>query len=234
MTALLLVPSPLLGPATWAPVAQVLGAEVVPTAGVRSGADLVDAVVTVASGRPVVLVPHSNAGLAVPAIGERADVEATVYVDAALPTTSPTALARPAFLDHLRGLADADGVLPPWTRWWSEEQLDGVFPTAEARVAVEAEEPRLPLAYFTGTLPVPDGWAARASAYLAFGETYADEVALATAHGWPVRSVAGRHLHQLHDPVGVAAAVTDLLDACRAPRPPAAARPGDAGPGPDR
>lgn len=208
---MLMVPSPLLGPSTWRPVAEVLGAEVVSTAGVRSGQALVEAVAGLAGEDPVVLVPHSNAGLAVPALSERVDLRATVYVDAALPTEPPgraTPLAPPGLLDFLRELADADGLLPPWTHWWDD--LTGLFPSAEARAAVEAEQPRLPLTYFTGTLPVPRDWAQRPSAYLAFGDTYAEELAFARSTGWPVRTLAGRHLHQLHDPDGVAAAVLAL------------------------
>jgi hypothetical protein len=45
------------------------------------------------------------------------------------------------------------------------------------------------------------------AAYLGFGDTYAEEQALARARGWPVETRDGRHLHQLVDPVGVA----DLL-----------------------
>ena len=212
MAAFLLVPSPLLGPATWSPVAERLGAEVVPTAGVRSGGALVEAVVA-AAGRlagGVVLVPHSNAGLAAPAVAQRVDVAATVYVDAALPVASPTPLAPPGFLDFLRGLADDDGLLPPWTDWWDD--LTGVFPTAAARSAVEAEQPRLALDYFTATLPVPAGWHEQPAAYVAFGDTYAEEVSLATGWGWPVRVLPGRHLHQLHDPDGVAEAVRTLAE----------------------
>ena len=206
----MLVPSPLLGPATWAPVAERLDAEVVPTVGVRSGAALVDATAAVvaAADAPVVLVPHSNAGLAAPAVAARVELAATVHVDAALPTSSPTPLAPSGLLDLLRGLADDDGLLPPWTQWWDD--LTGVFPSDVARRAVEAEQPRLPLAYFTDTLPVPGGWADAPAAYLAFGETYADEVAFARARGWPVRVLPGRHLHPLHDPDGVAAAIREL------------------------
>ena len=216
MVAFLLVPSPLLGPATWAPVAERLDARVVPTAGVRSGEALVEAVASAAGtlAGAVVLVPHSNAGLAVPAVAQRVDLAATVYVDAALPVASPTPLAPPDFLHFLRGLADGDGLLPPWTEWWDD--LTGLFPSAAARDAVETEQPRLPLDYFTATLPVPRDWHHRPAAYVAFGDTYAEEVALATGWGWPVRTLPGRHLHQLHDPDGVATVVRTLAAALTA------------------
>ena len=88
-----------------------------------------------------------------------------------------------------------------------------VFPDAETRAEVEAEQPRLPLSYFRARLRVPDGWARRPCAYLAFGDTYAEEVAFAREHGWPVTVLDGRHLHQLHDPAAVGAAVVALARA---------------------
>ncbi|WP_200945060.1 MULTISPECIES: alpha/beta fold hydrolase [unclassified Nocardioides] len=197
----LLVPSPLLGPATWAPVAELLGGRVVTVDAVEPGpAD-------------VVLVVHSNAGLHAPLLASRLGARATVYVDAALAGDGPdTGLAPPRFLDFLTGLADDDGLLPPWTHWWSEDDVRDLFPDPSTRARVEAEQPRLPLSYFSSRVEVPPGWADRPSAYLAFGETYADEIATARGRGWPVTVLRGRHLHQLVDPDEVAAAITDLVD----------------------
>ena len=78
------------------------------------------------------------------------------------------------------------------------------------RLAVEREQPRLPLTYFTGRIPVPTGWAGRPAAYLAFGETYAEERDRANRMGWPTRTLVGGHLHALQDPAEVGAAILDL------------------------
>jgi hypothetical protein len=201
-----LLHSPLVGPATWQPVASRLSA---------AGHDVeVADPRTVQVDGPVLLVPHSNAGLYAPMLAEQLDVVVTVYVDAALAGDgSDTALAPPALVDHLRTLMDPDGVLPPWSRWWPEEELVGLFPDPATRTAVEREQPRLPLAYFTRRLPVPAGWSDRPSAYLAFGDSYASETARARELGWPVEVMAGRHLHQLHDPAGVADAILRLAAA---------------------
>ncbi len=212
---LLLVPSPLLGPATWRPVAWWLSGaghrvDVVDHGGARTPGAVVDAVVDAAAGRPVVLVVHSNAGLYAPHLATPLDVRATVYVDAALAGPGPeTALAPPALRAHLADLADADGVLPVWTRWWPS--VDALLPDAATRAAVEAEQVRLPLAYVDGRLPVPAGWTAAPAAYLAFGDTYAEELAAAREAGWPVAVLDGGHLHQLVDPAAVGAAVADLM-----------------------
>ena len=46
-------------------------------------------------------------------------------------------------------------------------------------------------------MPTPPGWERLPAAYLAFGDTYADERAEAVRRGWPVETLPGLHLHQL-------------------------------------
>lgn len=216
----LLLPSPLLGPATWRPVEVWLREQghVAHTVdlgpGPRTPDRVLDAVgaAAAAAGEPVVLVPHSNAGLYAPYLSTLLDVRATVYVDAALPDPASeaedTPLATPALLGFLRTLADADGILPPWTQWWDD--VADLFPDPASRSAVEQEQQRLPLDYFTRRIPVPVNWTELPAAYLAFGETYAAERHRAIEAGWPTRTLAGGHLHELWDPAAVAAAVLDL------------------------
>ena len=207
---LLFLPSPLLGPAAWAPVAALLDARVADTAGATTPTAVMAAFEAAARGlSEVVLVPHSNAGLYVPRLAERIGARAAVYVDAALAGDRPdTPLAPPRFLELLEELAGADGLLPPWTQWWDD--VSELFPDEASRAAVEAGEPRLPLSYFTSRVAVPPGWVERPNAYLAFGDTYADEVAFALSQDWPLTVLPGRHLHQLVAPEEVAAAIEEL------------------------
>lgn len=105
--------------------------------------------------RPVILVPHSNAGLFVPHIVEQRTVLATVFVDWGLPPEEGSvSLAPPAFLDHLRTLVDDTGLLPNWTAWFDPSDVAYLFPDPETRSVVEAEQRRLPLAYFEATLGI--------------------------------------------------------------------------------
>jgi hypothetical protein len=215
-----LLPSPLLAAVAWDPVRDALrrrgcDAFVAPLPDrVETPADVRDSFVASASAvDDVVLVPHSNAGLYAPHVAEAADAVGTVFVDAAMPTTSGAApLAPPGFFEFLSTLADGDGLLPPWTRWWGDADLAGLFPSAEWRQRVADREPRLPLAYFASTVDVPAGWSDRPCAYIAFGETYAAEIAAARERGWPVTVVDGEHLYLLHDPEGVA----DQIAVCAA------------------
>lgn len=219
MAELALLPSPLLGPAVWADVAQQLrrkGWTVVVCGTASAPHTCADALASfldcLPAERDLVLVPHSNAGLYVPAIADERQVVANLFVDAGLPpATGRAPLAPPEFYDFLVTLADNDGVLPPWTRWWDDTDIDGLFPDDTVRDQVESEQHRLPLAYFRGSLRVPPRWDLRPCAYLAFGDTYADERRLAKDSGWPVKTLAGRHLHMLVEPLAVATAMTDLL-----------------------
>lgn len=217
--SLVFLPSPLLGPSVWRPVARVLAERgwhtVIATvpATVLGSASVLDAfLAALPVDSDVVLIPHSNAGAYVPELVMRRSVLATVFVDAILPPArGRLPLAPTAFLEALREKAGDDGVLPPWTSWWEESDVVDLFPDAESRAAVEREQQRLPLSYFEETLAVPPGWDGRPGAYLAFGETYAVERDAAERRGWPVRTLQAGHLHQFHDPEGVALAVLDLL-----------------------
>ncbi len=219
-----LLPSPLLGRAVWAPVAHQLSrggwSVVIASAAVtspRTPSEALHAFVgALPADRDLVLIPHSNAGLYVPALAQQRRVVANVFVDAAVPPAHGSVrLAPPGLYDLLAERADDDGLLPPWTQWWDETDIAALFPDDQAREQVEREQHRLPLAYFSESLPVPEGWDNVPCAYLAFGETYAREQAQATNRGWPVRTLPGGHLHMLNDPKTVTAEICALLAAER-------------------
>lgn len=161
---------------------------------------------------PVALVAHSNAGLYAAALAARHDVRGLVFADAGVPSdTLSTPTAPAAFRRHLAELADDVGQLPVWSRWWPAEDVALLFPDAETEDAVLREQRRLPLAYFEADIPSPPGWQRLPAAYLAFGDTYAEELARAHERGWPTATLPGRHLHLLIDPPDVTAALLGLL-----------------------
>ncbi|MEI2776140.1 MAG: hypothetical protein V9G19_09255 [Tetrasphaera sp.] len=160
------------------------------------------------------LVAHSNAGYLAPLVRERCGHDLpVVFLDAALlPSTGSSRLAPFRFLAFVAGLVADDGLLPPWTRWWTREELRDVIP--DARFAeIDRACPRLPLSYFQSTVAAPAGWVTTPNAYLALGSTYADELACARTWRWSHTQIDGGHLHFLHQPEAVAAAVLALLDA---------------------
>jgi hypothetical protein len=223
VTRVLLLPSPLLPRLSHLPFLQALGARLRAEQRVECAVDVAmlprspaDAQVvlaafreSVSAGSPDLVLTHSNAGrfaaLAAPGIP-------VVHVDAALPPEHGDASMAPqGLLDHLADLADEHGVLPPWTRWWPDDDLALAMPDAQTLAEIRAEEQRMPLAYFRSRLGAPSGWVDRPQAYLAFGNTYAEETAFALRHGWPTTVLDGTlHLHHLVDPDAVADAVLGL------------------------
>ncbi len=217
--SLLLLPSPLLGPSVWAPVAELLtarghGVQVAAMpATVETPTDVHRAFLAAADGLSApVLVPHSNAGLVAPAVAASVPgCPGIVFVDAVLPAPDgPTPCAPLGLLAGLEELVDSEGLLPPWTEWWPASEVDALFPDEETRRTVEHQQGRLPLAYFRSQVVAPPRWAQRCHAYLAFGATYGEELARARSLGWATRVLEGRHLHQLCDPRAVADAVEEL------------------------
>ncbi|MGH8878070.1 MAG: alpha/beta fold hydrolase [Stackebrandtia sp.] len=224
-----LMHSPLVGPATWRPVARELRSRGIDTltpslVDMGTGGEpywprvvsaVAAAVSDAAAGRELVLVAHSNAGLFVPMTnaGLTHRIRATVFADASLPApTGETPVVPGEILGFLRGLADEDGLLPRWTDWFGAEETAALFPDEATRREVTAELPRLPLSYFEENVPVPEGWDESGCGYLQFSAAYDGSAGLAAERGWPVERLPGGHLHQLIDPEAVADAVLRLGD----------------------
>ena len=163
-------------------------------------------------GPGTVLVAHSNAGYLAPLVRAAGGTPGPiVFMDAALPPAAGSCALAPApFREWLGELADAEGQLPPWTRWWPRTDLDEVLP-ADLFDAVDAVCPRLPLDYFDTVVTAPPGWVDGPNAYLAFGVTYGDERAFAERHGWPVADLEGLHLAFVTEPDVVATSIASLV-----------------------
>ena len=218
---LVLMASALLGPAAWEPVESELrsrGWDVV----IAPPADEIDPQTPAAAAlayatatpadRPVVLIPHSNAGNFVPTLIEIRNVVRVVFVDATIPVQSGSQRLGPAtLLATVEPLADTDGLLPPWTEWFTERQIAGLFPNPQTRFHIEAQQPQVSIDFLRGKLPIEAGWDRTPAGYLAFGDTYASDVSRARAQSWPVIQLNGRHLHMLVDPAGVADAILTLI-----------------------
>ncbi|MEU8240956.1 hypothetical protein AB0C07_22160 [Actinoplanes missouriensis] len=215
-----LIPSPFLGSAVWAPVAAALRADfavsaVVVDPPVPASADPAVVLASLREQLPrtgdVLLVPHSNAGLYLPALSGVRPVRGAVFVDAVLPPAEGDLPVAPEGLrDLLRERVDGEGLLPVWTQWWPEPDVAALFPDAASRRSVEAQQQRVPFDYLTARVTVTAGWDRVPAAYVAFGDAYAEELADARRRGWAAETMAGDHLHMLVDPGGVAATIMRL------------------------
>ena len=221
---LLLVHSPLVGPASWDLVAAGLagrGYEVTMpgltgtlTAGPPYVSRQAEVIARAAAGQPAVLIGHSGSGPLLALAGALAgQARGYVFVDAGLPIpgqswleTAPAGLAT-----QVRAMADAEGWLPPWSQWWGDEVLAGLLPDPGTRQAFAASCPRLPLAMFREVHPAVPRWPDAPGAYLQLSEAYEDQVARARELGWPVATRMSHHLALLTEPGPVAAALDDLI-----------------------
>ena len=221
---LLLVHSPLVGPATWDLVAAHLagcGREVVVpdlTGTVAAGPPYcvrqAGLIARSASGQQAILIGHSGAGSLLAAAGTLIDqVRGYVFVNAGLPTPGQTWMETvpPELATQLRQMADDQGWLPPWPQWWSDETLTGLIPDPAARRHFAAGCPRLPLAMFDEVQPPALQWPDAPAAYLQLSEAYEDQAARARELGWPVAERISHHLAPLTDSDLIAESLCELL-----------------------
>ncbi len=218
-----LVHSPLVGPATWGPVAAELGRRgrlvAVPVLGPdalpdwRPWVDEVCGVVRAMPGR-VVVAGHSGGGILLPLVATEArdDVGCLLFVDSDVPLRGgETPVVPPGFREFLAGRAGADGMLPPWPAWWDDGVMRDLIPDDERRAVIAAEAPALPLAYFDERIPSPAGWDDVPSGYLQLSDAYAEATAEARERGWPVEAIEGaQHMHPVVAPGEVAEAMLRL------------------------
>ena len=218
-----LVHSPLVGPGTWGPVATELGRRgrlvAVPVLGPDALPDWqpwVDEVCRVVRAMPgrAIVAGHSGGGILLPQVATRAKecIGCLLFVDSDVPQRSGETPVVPAeFREFLTGLADPDGVLPPWPAWWDDAAMRDLIPDDDVRAAIAAEAPTLPLAYFDEQIPSPVGWDDLPCGYLQLSEAYADAAAEARERDWPVEAIEGaHHMHAVVAPGAVADAMLRL------------------------
>lgn len=220
---LVLVHSPLVGPATWDALAGPLrqrGYEVlIPdlTGALADGPPYWPRQVAViagsAAGQHVFLVGHSGAGPLLAAAGEALEqTEGYVFVDAGLPYPGQAWLqtAPPELAEQVRAMAER-GWLPPWSQWWGADALAEVLPDSAMRERFAADCPPLPLAMFEEIHPLASGWPDAPCGYLRLSQAYQEPAEAAKALGWPVTELVSHHLAMVTDPELVAGPLLDLV-----------------------
>jgi hypothetical protein len=227
MADIVLIHSPLVGPFTWALVAEELrrqGMTVVAPdlhervdEGIAYWAQHAGAVARALAGRadpePVVLAGHSGAGMLLPACRELMERPPAgyIFVDAGLPENGKSRLDLFENHDAVAQFRQAasGGLLPAWT----DEDLRALIPAAEVRERFVSELKPIPLALYEEPLPVFDGWPDAPCGYLHFSPVYDSAARRAQQMGWPYRKLEGGHFHMLVDPQTVSAALIELARA---------------------
>lgn len=136
-----------------------------------------------------------------------------VLVDAVLPASEGETLPSEDLRRFVVGLAE-DGVLPPWPRWWPDDELAAELPDPADRKTLEAEAARLPRAFYDVPVPVAAGWEPAVVGYLELSPAYRATRHEAERRGWRHAAIDGRHLDLMSRPQVVLDAVAALLRGC--------------------
>ncbi len=227
--------SPLVGPASWGDLPEVLrarGQDVVvvdvtdddraPYASryvARAALQVRDAV----GAAPVVLVGHSGAGYLLPLLGAarralRSPVAAYVFCDAGLPPTRPMSrldlLALEMTPDDVRDFIahlDSGGRYPDWT----DDDLRDLVPGDEVRAALVASLRPRAADFYRELLPVAPDWPDAPCGFLQLSAGYDQPARSAASRGWPVVTVEpggipGGHFAACVEPERVAGLLAEV------------------------
>jgi hypothetical protein len=209
--AFVLIPSPFLGPGSWAGVASHLPGTIVAdySAALDRGADIYGAIAqTIAAQTPArdcVLVGHSGGGALIPLVAEAIGpcAKYAIFADALLPHPGRSWFdtVSPELAQRLQRSAK-DGRLPRWDRWWPDAVLETLLPDAALRKTFAAALPQVPLQFLEGALP--PSHASLRCAYQQWSSAYDGETASARVSGWLVERLALDHLALVTRPAIVA------------------------------
>ncbi len=197
-----LVPSPFVGPSIWREFAGLLKqARVIDYGGVE-GPDWYDGpaqrIVDQMDDDPWIAVLHSSAGPFAPSLAASAkELRGLVFVDAVLPHpgSSASEIAPPGQIEQLRDIASPTGLLPKWNTWFPPTVIDSWLPDQEARAAVLADIPRVPLAFLEARAPSHhEEWEDLPATFIKLSEGYERNAARAEERGWLVKRIEASHL----------------------------------------
>jgi hypothetical protein len=231
----ILVPGPLVGASSWAPSAEQLrfaGHRVqVPDILARHATPPTWSAWTwhlleqlAAASEPFV-VGHSSASVLVAELATRMPVQGIIIVDGEVPPSQGAASAvRPALHEHIRSVAGADGMLPIWSRWFTNDArrlsligLDLLAADPAALARFEAELPKLHAGWFDDTIELAN-WDHVPAGFIQTSPIYDHAIAEAQRRGWPVIRLQGTHLHPTLRPVETADAIMAMSRQLRGDR----------------
>jgi hypothetical protein len=229
--AFVLIHSPICGPDTWEPVAEILAADgaqvVVPHLAVDDAPfwrshtrSIVRSIAKeVPGGTPLVLVAHSSAGQLLGVLGlvlrdVGYQVISYILADAGLPPQNQSRLEQldtvaPELASELRQHFAAGGSYPNW----SDAALRPLVPDNQRRRRLLEGVRQPPYAFWEETIPSAGDWPDAAVGVLLFSRSYEATARAAREHGWPLRRLAANnHFLSLTDESAVAEELLVLAD----------------------
>lgn len=163
--------------------------------------------------RESILVGHSSASVLVADLAGRVPCSCLVIVDGEVPPSEGAASpVRSALHDFIKGLAEADGSLPIWSRWLGDERraslvgLDILARDPVAFAEFESGLPKFSVDWFDDTIDLAD-WDRVPAGFIQTSAIHDHSADEARRRGWPVVNLRGTHLHPTLSPVETADAL---------------------------
>jgi len=168
----------------------------------------------ITSSRGLIVVGHSSASILAADLATKLLARSVIVVDGEVPPSHGAASpVRPALRDLVESLAEADGSLPIWSRWFSGDArrmslvgLDVLARDPAAFTHFENELPKMHAEWFDDTIALAN-WDHIPAGYIQTSAIYDHAAAEAERRGWPVTRLQGTHLHPTLHPQETADAI---------------------------
>jgi hypothetical protein len=168
------------------------------------------------SSAPIVVGHSSASGLAAD-LATKLPARGVIVVDGDVPPSQgASSPVRPALRGLIGGLAEADGTLPIWSKWFSADArrtslvgLDILASDPVAFAKFEGELPKMRVDWFDDTIELA-GWDHVPAGFIQTSAIYDHAAAEAQRRGWPVARLQGTHLHPILRPVETADAILSM------------------------
>jgi hypothetical protein len=165
-----------------------------------------------------VLIGHSSAGPLVADLASKLHCQCIVIVDGHVPPSQGFAPpVRPAFRDFIESLAAGQGILPIWSRWFSDDAqreallgLDRLASNPAAFAEFENELLRFSVDWFDDTFELAN-WDQVPAGFIQTCAIYDYAAEEAQQRGWPVTKLQGTHMHPMLEPAETARAIISMI-----------------------
>jgi len=220
VTEIILVHSPLVGPSSLRPTAQVLEqygwkCQVAEPSGTNTSFPawaewpnrLLESLTTANN---VIVIGHSAGSLLAAWLAGRLNANGIICLDAVIPPNNGrTVPAEPWFYDFVHSLPQDGGLLPIWTDWWDRDLFEGAPVDEMFKMLFTSELPRIHIDWFDDEFEMTD-WSNCARGYILTSSIFDEQATRAKSEGWPVRVIEGTHLHPALAPEETASAIVDV------------------------
>ena len=164
-----------------------------------------------------IVVGHSSASALVADLATKLPVRGIIIVDGDIPPSRGAALpVRPALREFIRSLAQTDGTLPVWSKWFSGDaeraSLVGLDILANDPVAFAKFEiglPKLHVNWFDDAIELAS-WDHIPAGFIQTSRIYDHATLEAQRRGWPVARLQGTHLDPTLRPAETADAIVSM------------------------